>query len=451
MIIEEKTRVFVSKPPASIIVIETPQNNEVEKESIVIDGFVLSKEDDFSIELTVDDVHYDELINRYEKGNISASYYENYGQSSNGLDGFKVEMPTNGFKDGPHTIKVQLRSSKSGDIMTSQMRMFYIKKYDGIMVLDYPNLPLANSDIFIRGWELSDVDNSIIKIYLDNTLLDINVVRTERPDVLRVYAGQYGGEVMNEYPGFSTTLPLSHISDGSHKLTLRLFSKFDEELASISKEILVYRNVYNGIDVSSHNTVVNWSAVRQSGVEYAFIRSAVRGYGTLGNLREDEDFKSNVQNATGANIKVGTYVYSQAINSTEARQEAELALRLVGDVGGKDKVKLPIVFDTEFSDCWDNNQRCGRADFLSAQVRTNIAKEFLNTVRAAGYTPMIYASTSFLNNQLIMSQLDCQVWVAHWNVDKPTYNKPYQVWQYGGGNVNGISGNVDLDYVYTKY
>ena len=44
------------------------------------------------------------------------------------------------------------------------------------------------------------------------------------------------------------------------------------------------------------------------------------------------------------------------------------------------------------------------------------------------------------------------IWVAHYNVKKPTYNGTYGIWQYTSkGNVSGINGNVDLDYIYKAY
>ena len=75
------------------------------------------------------------------------------------------------------------------------------------------------------------------------------------------------------------------------------------------------------------------------------------------------------------------------------------------------------------------------------------------TIKANGYTPMIYASTSFLNNQLDMNQLrEYSVWVAHYGVNQPTYKGPYEIWQYTSeGHVTGVNGVVDMNYVYKKY
>lgn len=64
---------------------------------------------------------------------------------------------------------------------------------------------------------------------------------------------------------------------------------------------------------------------------------------------------------------------------------------------------------------------------------------------------MIYASTSWLNNNLDMRQLSAyRVWVAQY-YSKVTYKGRYDVWQYTSkGKVDGISGNVDMNYWYNR-
>ena len=97
----------------------------------------------------------------------------------------------------------------------------------------------------------------------------------------------------------------------------------------------------------------------------------------------------------------------------------------------------------------------GRADYLTKQERTEAVKGFTDTVRNYGYTPMIYASTDWLKNNIDMSQIgDVEVWVAQWG-ENVTYNGPYQVWQYtisyDGYNYGSGSQKLDLDYFYKKY
>ena len=51
---------------------------------------------------------------------------------------------------------------------------------------------------------------------------------------------------------------------------------------------------HKGIDVSKHQGNIDWTKVAADGVEFAFIRVGLRGYGTEGKLVEDEYFEQNI-------------------------------------------------------------------------------------------------------------------------------------------------------------
>ena len=48
---------------------------------------------------------------------------------------------------------------------------------------------------------------------------------------------------------------------------------------------------------------------------------------------EDPKFRSNIQGATAAGLKVGVYYFSQAVNQREAVEEASAALELISCYG----------------------------------------------------------------------------------------------------------------------
>ena len=107
------------------------------------------------------------------------------------------------------------------------------------------------------------------------------------------------------------------------------------------------------------------------------------------------------------------------------------------------------VFDTEYTDCWENGYRCGRADYLSKSERTNIAIAFLERIKSAGYTPMLYSNKNFLNNNLDMSKLlNYKVWVAQY-YDYCTYSGQYDMWQYSSTEyIPGIPGDTDVNVLF---
>lgn len=194
-----------------------------------------------------------------------------------------------------------------------------------------------------------------------------------------------------------------------------------------------------GIDVSRHNGNIDWNAVKASGVDFVIIRCGYRG-SSSGVLIEDQNFRTNIKGATAAGLKVGVYVFSQAVNEVEAVKEASLAVSLVKGYN----LTYPIFIDTESSG--------GRADKIDKATRTAIVNAFCQTVTSAGYKAGIYASKSWYEDKLNMGAIgNYKIWLAQYQ-PKPTYNGRYEMWQYSSkGKISGINGNVDLNYSYLGY
>ena len=215
--------------------------------------------------------------------------------------------------------------------------------------------------------------------------------------------------------------------------------------------VLVAENAKKVIDVSYHNSNIDWETVKKySDVDAVIIRGAYRGYET-GKLVDDTKLEDNINGAKNNNFPIGIYVYSQAINETEAREEAEKLVSIANKYGGKNTINLPLIFDTEYTGVWSNGARAGRADNLTPSRRTDIAIAFAERVKELGYEPMIYASKSFLEKDLQADRLsNYKLWIAQYN-HYCTYNGPGQktMWQYTSTEkVPGISTNVDVSVMY---
>ncbi len=193
---------------------------------------------------------------------------------------------------------------------------------------------------------------------------------------------------------------------------------------------------HKGIDVSKHQGNIDWKQVAEDGVEFAFIRVALRGYGT-GNLVEDEYFEDNVKGAINAGIKVGVYIYSQAINEEEVLEEANFVLEKISPY----RIQCPVVFDVEKVSGAD-----GRMNELSAEERTKLTALFCETIENAGYQPMIYHNMEMGALLIDLAQLEkYDKWFAYYNKDM-YYPYEYKIWQYSEkGTVKGIKGAVDLN------
>ncbi len=206
-------------------------------------------------------------------------------------------------------------------------------------------------------------------------------------------------------------------------------------------------NIYNGIDVSYYNKTIDWEEVKESGVDFAIIRAGYRGYGAAGTLCTDVKFVENIEGALDAGIQVGVYYFTEAINKQEAIEEAEYCLDKIKDYD----VTLPIVIDYEFPT--DSSGPIGRMykANLSKSVATNNCIAFCETIKDAGYEPMIYANKSDLATLINGTKLSqsYKIWLANYTT-KTTYSNPYEYWQYtSSGSVDGITGKVDCNFWYT--
>ena len=194
-----------------------------------------------------------------------------------------------------------------------------------------------------------------------------------------------------------------------------------------------------GIDVSKWNGTIDWTAVKNSGVNYVIIRCGYRG-SSQGKLVEDPKFTANIKGATAAGLKVGVYFFTQAIDEREAVEEASMVLEQIKNY----KISYPVFLDVESSG--------GRADSISKEQRTAVCKAFCQTIQNANYTAGIYANKSWLENKLNASELSAyKIWLAQY-ASAPTYKGRYDLWQYRStGKVTGINGNVDMNLSYLGY
>lgn len=188
------------------------------------------------------------------------------------------------------------------------------------------------------------------------------------------------------------------------------------------------------IDISKHNGDIDFSKVK-SQIEAIIIRLGYRGY-SKGTIAYDPKFSEYVKGCQDNGIPYSVYFFPCSVSDAEAEEEADFIINAVKDL----KLCLPIFLDSEVAAPNKN----GRSDNLSREDRTRFLRIIVNKILAAGYQCGVYASTSWLNNNLDMSQLqDCATWVAQY-ANACTYGGNYEMWQYTSkGSVYGVSGNVD--------
>ena len=158
-----------------------------------------------------------------------------------------------------------------------------------------------------------------------------------------------------------------------------------------------------------------------------------------GALVQDPKFEEHFTNARNAGLRVGIYCFSQAVNENEAREEAQACVYVLN---GR-QLDYPIYFDTEASGAGN-----GRADGLGVTDRTKCAVAFCEEVKALGYKPGVYASTTWFRKRLDMSQLsNYYIWNAHYNVASSPI--ACNMWQGTcTARIPGYGGQIDVNISY---
>nr|DAO51679.1 MAG TPA: hypothetical protein [Caudoviricetes sp.] len=189
----------------------------------------------------------------------------------------------------------------------------------------------------------------------------------------------------------------------------------------------------NGIDVSHYQGNINWKAVKEYGIEFAFIKCL------QGKSKVDEYFHINMRNAIANDIPVGVYVYSKAKTIDDAVAEAKRVIKECSQY----KLTYPVVFDFESKHFED----------MSLAMRGKIIDAFCQTILSDGkYIPMLYSSRYWLMHMIpaeVVKKYD--IWLAEYTTGKPKYTGDYKIWQYGVGKVTGIIGDVDMNIGYYDY
>ena len=182
-----------------------------------------------------------------------------------------------------------------------------------------------------------------------------------------------------------------------------------------------------GIDVSHHNATIDWHAVAEDGVTFAYIKA------TEGKDFQDDRFITNCREATAAGIVCGAYHYFRL--GTPGLEQAQNFIRTVP----RDSLPLPPAVDLE---TWGNSStRPSVADF-QAQL-----SDFLNALRKEyGTEPVLYASSDFIHDYL-GNNVPKRLWYRA--VVLSPHLEGYDNWTFWQfterARIKGIPGFVDMD------
>lgn len=192
-----------------------------------------------------------------------------------------------------------------------------------------------------------------------------------------------------------------------------------------------------GIDISKWQGNVDFLKVVNDGIRFAILRSSFRH-------TVDSKFFEYVEGCKAADLFIlGVYHFSYALNVAQAVSEAKFCIEQI-EKAGLSKDEITIFFDFEY----DTVKKAKEAGVTLTKADCNAhALAFCEYVTKAGYEVGIYTNLDYYKNWYNKEIFEkyC-VWLADYSGD-PDYD--CSVHQYSSsGKVDGISGNVDLDYAY---
>jgi len=224
----------------------------------------------------------------------------------------------------------------------------------------------------------------------------------------------------------NSTGKISAKSQGTATITYKTYNG-----KTASCKLTVSGSVAKCIDVSTWQGSIDFNKVKSAGYDYVIIRA---GYGKE-KSQKDNMFETNYKKAKSAGLKVGAYWFSYAMSPSTATAEADACLSCIK---GK-KFELPVYYDMEYQPAMST----------SNSNYTKMAVNFCNKLKSNGFKSGVYSSASvydYLLNRKTLKNNGISIWNAEWYI-KPSIS--CDVWQYSdNGRINGISTNVDLDYIY---
>jgi len=187
-----------------------------------------------------------------------------------------------------------------------------------------------------------------------------------------------------------------------------------------------------GIDVSDYQGSINWTKVKNDGIDFVFIK-ATEGVSIL-----DSRLSAYRKDARAAGLICGYYHFFHPRSSMQGQIDnfcSAIEQLYPGD--------LPPVLDLEVPEQWQS---------FNVAERIQLVKLWVEGVRAKlGVDPIIYCSAYFpddiLGNDPYLAKYP--LWVAHYRQGGPRVPQPWGIWTFwqssDAGRVSGIAGDVDLD------
>ena len=301
-------------------------------------------------------------------------------------------------------------------------------------------------------FRLKIVDKTPPVIWLNDTY-QINVGTSSKLEDLIMCGDNYDDnpkcEVIGEYDvnkigNYKLVFEASDFSGNNTKKEFILKVVKPRKGSSTNATTIPFKSLYNeykndnttiGIDVSKWQGDIDFSKVKDEGVEVVFIKLGGQN-GINGEYYVDPKFERNIKGFKEVGIPVGLYFYSYANSIEQAKRDAQWVISQIKDYD----IDLPIAFD------WENWSKFNNFN-VSFNTLTKSAGMFIKTLENYGYSGMLYSSKNYLEK--IWLRNNYLVWLAHYT-NKTDYAGKYKCWQRtSSAKILGITINtVDVDICY---
>ena len=197
------------------------------------------------------------------------------------------------------------------------------------------------------------------------------------------------------------------------------------------------------IDISEWQVGMDYSKLKSSNVEAVIVRAGRSTSSGEFGLVEDKMFRKHIEGVLKEGIPVGAYWFSYAVNSEQARREADYCCDLLD----KYNITLPIMFDWEYDSM---NKAKARGVNIAKGDITQMTVSFCDRVKERGYIPGTYFNRDYMlryEDVPTYKKKGYIIWYAQY-ANEPSYTDGVHLWQYTSkGKVNGYNGNIDCSKV----
>ncbi|MBQ7548114.1 MAG: hypothetical protein IJT03_00250 [Clostridia bacterium] len=372
-------------------------------------------------------------------GNVQFTRTVNPGAYSYSLHDLDYYMTFSKLKAGSYRYRVKASDSQSSDVVLLDKSFSVVSSSPSLQLTgaNYPTSYVAGNTFSVKG-----------------TITSSRIIKS-------VTAGAYDGSgkamfsktVYPEAYSYSLSsldyyMTFSKLAAGSYRYVIKATDTVSSDVKLLDKAFTVTEPSsgtgdmnsvkWDVADISYWNEITSWSSFAKE-IDGVILRLGYRSTGRR-TISADTTFSKYYTSAVAQGLHVGCYFFSNALNTSEAVEEAKYVLKVLKD--NKCKMDMPIYIDME-TDAQVN---------LTRRKATDIARAFCNEIKNNGYYPGVYCNTSFARDELYASELaDVTFWIAQYAA-KCAYTGKYGMWQYSEyGSYPGTKGYVDKNYCYCDY